>query len=215
MKKLGLSLMVILAVAACSKSKESATTAGSNTGEMAQSGSAEGTGSAAMAGSGAAMGSGSDAAMAGSAMAGSADGSAAGSGEGSAVAMAGSGDGSGAPAEEWWDKLPHQEQMDYMKNHVVPTMKPLFQKFDAKHYANFGCKTCHGKDPKKSKYKMPNPGLPKLDFAALKAGKQKPKIAKWMGEVVKPEMAKLLKMPEYTESNPKGFGCLECHDQKK
>jgi hypothetical protein len=62
---------------------------------------------------------------------------------------------------------------------------------------------------------MPNAELPKLDFAALKAGKQKPKIAEWMGKVVKPEMAKLLNQPEYTETNPKGFGCLECHEAKK
>ena len=29
------------------------------------------------------------------------------------------------------------------------------------------------------------------------------------------KMAKLLQQPEYSESNPKGFGCLECHEQKK
>ncbi len=102
-----------------------------------------------------------------------------------------------------------------MKTKVVPTMKPLFQAFDAKKYAKFGCKTCHGKDAKATKFKMPNPSLPKLDFVALKAGKQAPKVAEWMGKVVKPEMAKLLQVPEYTEQNPKGFGCLECHQQKK
>jgi hypothetical protein len=62
---------------------------------------------------------------------------------------------------------------------------------------------------------MPSPDVAALDFAALKAGKQKPKMAQWMGEVVKPEMAKLLKESEYTEANPKGFGCLECHTMKK
>ena len=75
--------------------------------------------------------------------------------------------------------------------------------------------TAHGKDPKATKYKMPNPELPKLDFAALKAGKQAPKMAEFMGKVVKPQMAKILQQPEYTETNPKGFGCLECHQQKK
>ena len=144
--------------------------------------------------------------MAGSAMAGS------GMGSGSAMAM---GSGAGSADSFNWEAMTHEQRMDYMKKTVVPTMKPLFQKFDAKHYANFGCKTCHGKDPKASKFKMPNPELPKLDFAALKAGKQKPKIAKWMGEVVKPQMAQLLHMPEYTEATPKGFGCLECHTEKK
>jgi hypothetical protein len=187
-----------------------------------------------MAGSGAVTGSdmgapptgsatGSGSAMAGSAMAGSDMGSAAmagsgsamaGSADGSAVAMAGSGEGSAA----WkFDKLTHEEQIAFMKKEVVPTMKPLFQKFDAKHYANFGCKTCHGKDPKATKFKMPTADLPKLDFAALKAGKQKPKVAKWMGEVVEPEMAKLLQKPVYNpeKPDPSQFGCLGCHEQKK
>jgi hypothetical protein len=93
-------------------------------------------------------------------------------------------------------------------------MKPLFQDFDKTKFANFGCKTCHGKDPKKTKYKMPSPDLPKLDFAALKAGKQKPEVAKFMSDVVKPQMAKLLQEPEMSATNPKGFGCLECHQSK-
>lgn len=148
--------------------------------------------------------------------AGSGTGSAAGSGSATADAgsAAGSGSGSGE-AKKWFDSLSHDEQMDYMKKTVVPTMKPLFQKFDGKKYANFGCKTCHGKDPQKAKYKMPSPDVPALDFAAIKAGKQEPKTAEWMGTVVKPEMAKLLKEPEHSATNPKGFGCLECHGMKK
>ncbi len=217
MKKLPFSVLMVLALASCAKkdpaaaggSAGSGTVTGSDMGSPPK-GSAEPTGSAAMAGSGAGS------AMAGSAMAGSDTGSAAmaGSGSGSAVAMAGSDAGSAA----WdFDKLTHEEQMDFMKKEVVPTMKPLFQKFDAKHYANFGCKTCHGKEPQKSKFKMPSADLPKLDFVALEAGKQKPEVAKFMGTVVKPEMAKLLKQPEFDPKNPKagGFGCLECHEQKK
>ncbi|HET9986982.1 MAG TPA: hypothetical protein VFQ65_00640 [Kofleriaceae bacterium] len=211
MNKLGMSLMFVLAVVGCSKSKDAGTgsAGGSATAGSAMAGSA----GSAMAGS----------AMAGSAMAGSGSGSDMGSamagsaaGSGSAVAMAGSGAGSGSATWDF-DKLKHEEQMDFMKKHVVPTMKPLFQKFDAKHYANFGCKTCHGKDPKASKYKMPTPELPKLDFAALKAGKQKPQVAKFMGDVVEPEMAKLLQKPVYNpeKPDPSQFGCLGCHQQKK
>ena len=198
MKQLGFALVLALAVVGCSKKD--------NGGAAAGSGSAA-TGSAMASGSGSAMAAGSGS---GSAMAGS------GTGSGSAVAMAGSGDGSGSASWDW-DKLTHDEQMDYMKKQVVPTMKPLFQKFDAKHYKDFGCKTCHGKDPKKSKFKMPTPDLPKLDFAALKAGKQKPEIAKWMGEVVEPGMAKLLQKPVYNpeKPDPSQFGCLGCHEQKK
>ncbi|HEY6037836.1 MAG TPA: hypothetical protein VIV58_26325 [Kofleriaceae bacterium] len=213
MKQLGFALVLTLAVFGCSKKDNGSATTGSGS-ASASAGSAMA--GSAMAGSGSAMaGSGSAMAMgSGSAMAGSDTGSAAGSG--SAVAMAGSGEGSGSAAWDF-DKLSKEEQSDFMKKHVVPTMKPLFQKFDAKHYKDFGCKTCHGKDPKKAKFKMPTPDLPKLDFAALKAGKQKPQIAKWMGEVVEPEMAKLLQKPVYNpeKPDPSQFGCLGCHEQKK
>ncbi len=114
-----------------------------------------------------------------------------------------------------FDKLSHDEQVKFMKTKVNPPMKAAFRKFDAKDYANFGCKTCHGKDPQKSKYKMPNPDLKPLDFAAIKAGKEDPKMIDFMSKVVKPEMAKILGEAEMTETNPKGFGCLHCHEMKK
>ena len=208
MRRLPLVLM-FLACVSCSKKKPAG-----ETGSAGSAATAEGSGSAAMAGSGSAM-------MAGS---GSAMGSAEGSGS---AAMAGSGSaamaGSGSAAEEaeegegsgWFDKLSHDDKVKFMKEKVVPEMKVTFQKFDAKRYKDFGCKTCHGKHAKENKFKMPNADIPKLDFAALKAGKQKPKVAEWMNKTVKPEMAKLLQMPEYTEQNPKGFGCLDCHEEKK
>lgn len=102
-----------------------------------------------------------------------------------------------------------------MKAKVMPSMKAAFQKFDPKEYRNFGCKTCHGKEPQKTKYKMPNKELKPLDFAAIKAGKEDPKFIEFMSKTVKPEMAKILNQPEMSESNPDGFGCLECHTQKK
>jgi hypothetical protein len=185
---------------ACSSKKSETPAAGSGS---AETGSAEGSGS----GSAMAAGSGSAGSAAGSATAGSGSSASAGSGSG--------GGGEVAAGGFDFDKLTHDEKVDFMKKKVMPTMKPLFVKFDGKKFANFNCKTCHGKDADKRKFKMPNPGLPKLDFAALKAGKQAPKMAKFMGETVKPEMAKLLQQPEFTETNPKGFGCLECHEQKK
>jgi hypothetical protein len=139
--------------------------------------------------------------------------------KGSAAADPGpAGSGSAGSADEAkfvFDKLTHDQKMDFMKKQVVPKMKPLFQKFDAKEFANFGCKTCHGKEPAKTKYKMPSKDVPELDFEALKTGDQNPEMAKWMNEVVKPEMAKILNETEASESNPKGFGCLHCHEQAK
>jgi hypothetical protein len=213
-----------VAFAACSKKKDDpgAPAGGSavvtdNGSVMVGSGSAMAAGSA---GSGSAMAAGS--AGSGSAMAaGSGSAIATGSGSGSAVAAgsgsdAGSSAGSGSAAFDF-DKLTHDEKADFMKKNVVPAMKVEFQKFDPKKFANFGCKTCHGKDPKASKFKMPTPDLPKLDFAKLEAGKQEPKIAEWMGKVVKPQMAKILNQKEFDPANAKagGFSCLECHEQKK
>jgi hypothetical protein len=114
-----------------------------------------------------------------------------------------------------FDHLSHEDQRKLMKEHMTPEMKVEFQKFDPKKYADFSCKTCHGKDPAKAKFKMPNPELPKLDFAALKEHKQKPEIAKWMGEVVEPMTAKILGAKVYDPATNKGFGCLGCHEQKK
>jgi hypothetical protein len=177
------------------------------------------TGSAGSAAAGSAGSAAGSAGSAGSAepAAGSAGSGAAGSAAGSgSSASAGSGDAGEAHTSKFdFDKLTHDQKMDFMKKKVVPAMKPLFQKFDAKKFANFNCKTCHGKDADKNKFKMPNGMLPKLDFAALKAGKQAPKMAEFMGKTVKPGMAKLLEQPEYSESEPKGFGCLECHTEKK
>jgi hypothetical protein len=146
-----------------------------------------------------------------------------GSAAGSGSAMAGSGsDGSAAGSdsataehepESEFDKLSHDDQVKFMKQKVMPAMKLAFQKFDPKEYAKFTCKTCHGKDPQKSKYEMPNAELPKLDFDKIKAGKEEPKMVEFMSKVVKPEMAKLLGAPEMTETQ-KGFGCLSCHTMK-
>jgi len=108
-----------------------------------------------------------------------------------------------------FEKLDHDQQIQFMKEVVVPTMAPLFQAHDAKEFAEFGCKTCHGPGAEKGEYELPNPLLPKLDFADM--SKHKKEDLEWMGKVIKPNMAKLLKEPEYSAENPKGFGCGECH----
>lgn len=102
-----------------------------------------------------------------------------------------------------------------MKKKVLPPMRAAFQKFDPKKFAKFTCKTCHGKDPQKSRYEMPNPELPELDFAKLKAGTQEPKMAEFMEQTVEPEMARILELSEYSSANPDGFGCVACHEPKR
>nr|HEX4316831.1 hypothetical protein [Kofleriaceae bacterium] len=204
--------VLALAVAACgskeSKTETKSTGSGSAT---SMAGGSAGSGSAtSMAG-----GSGSAATMAGGS-----DGSASMTGSaGSAVAMTGSagsaGSAGGGSDDFDFDKLDHKAQADFMKQHVLPDMKIAFQQFDAKKFATFDCKTCHGKDPKAVHFKMPTPDLPKLDFAAIQAGKQAPKTAEFMEKTVEPQMAKILHKPVFDMKTKTGFGCLGCHEQKK
>jgi hypothetical protein len=108
-----------------------------------------------------------------------------------------------------FDSLDHDQRIQFMKEKVVPTMKPIFQGHDATKFAEFGCKTCHGPGVDEGKYDMPNDLLPKLDFADM--SKFKPADVEWMSTQVKPTMAGLLQQPAMSPENPKGFGCLECH----
>jgi hypothetical protein len=108
----------------------------------------------------------------------------------------------------------------FMREAVVPKMKELFTGHDAKKFEKMNCGTCHGAGAADGSFKMPNPQLPVLPstpegFEAL--GKKKPEMMKFMAMSVKPEMAKLLGMPEMDPKNPSagGFGCMNCHTMKK
>ena len=111
-----------------------------------------------------------------------------------------------------FDEMNHDQRIEFMTNTVVPTMAPLFQKHDAEEFKDFGCKTCHGAAAADGSFTMPNDQLPVLDFADM--SKWKPADLEWMNKVIKPTMAKLIGEEEYSEANPKGFGCLECHTTK-
>jgi hypothetical protein len=111
--------------------------------------------------------------------------------------------------------LEYDMKIKFMREFVVPQMSEEFQAFDPTKYAAFGCKTCHGKDFKDRKYKMPNPNLPKLDFAKLEAGQQEPKMAEFMKRHISPDMAKILNATPYDDKHPDGFGCLSCHEAAK
>lgn len=118
-----------------------------------------------------------------------------------------------------WDKMTVGQRKKYMKAKVVPEMKKLFQAFDGKRYASFGCQTCHGESAADKKYKMPNADLPKLPQPTDRDGfmalhDKKPEAVKFMGTQVKPTMAKLLGLVEWSPTTVKGFGCYQCHTQE-
>jgi hypothetical protein len=111
-----------------------------------------------------------------------------------------------------FEELDQDQRAQFMKEKVVPAMEPIFKNHDPKKYAEFGCVTCHGEQAKQGHFDMPNPDLPKLDFANKTAmAKFEKEDMEWMGKEVKPTMAKLLSKPEMGPDQPKGFGCLHCH----
>lgn len=112
-----------------------------------------------------------------------------------------------------FDQLSPEQKGEFMKQKVMPAMTPIFQNHDAEEFKEFGCKTCHGPGAEKGEFEMPNPELPVLDFNNM--SEHKPEDLKWMGDEVKPAMAKLLGEAEMTKENPEGFGCLGCHTMKQ
>jgi hypothetical protein len=113
-----------------------------------------------------------------------------------------------------------EQRGKYMKEVVVPAMRPVFQQFDGDEFKKFGCDTCHGKQAKARKFKMPNPeifALPGTPAGFAPLMEKKPKMMKFMGEVVKPQMAALLGVPEFDPKKAEagGFSCAGCHTFKK
>jgi hypothetical protein len=118
-----------------------------------------------------------------------------------------------------WEHMTVPQKKKYMKTMVLPEAKKIFAAFDPKAYKRVTCGTCHGDGADEGTFKMPNPKLPKLpkptaraDFLELQ--KKKPDAVKFMGTVVKPTIAKLLNLPEWSPDNTKGFGCYHCHTKE-
>jgi cytochrome c553 len=117
-----------------------------------------------------------------------------------------------------WEKMSASQRKKYMKTTVLPEMKKLFVAFDKK-YKDMSCGTCHGGNAAETKFKMPNPELPKLPAPTDRQGfmalqQKKPEATKFMGTQVKPAIAALLNIDEWSMTNPKGFGCYGCHTQE-
>jgi hypothetical protein len=119
-----------------------------------------------------------------------------------------------------WAKMSVAEKKKYMKATVLPTMKKLFVEVDPKRYKSMNCATCHGKKAAEVKFKMPSAELPKLPgptdqkgFMALQ--QKKPDVVKFMGTKVKPTMASLLGLEEWSPTKTDGFGCYNCHSKEE
>ena len=113
-----------------------------------------------------------------------------------------------------WAKMSRPERKEYMKNVVLPKAQEMFTSFDPKQFKHVTCGTCHGDDYARGTYKMPNADLPLLPASARgfkELRDRSPEIVTFMSTRVKPTMAALLGLPEYSPATPEGFACFNCH----
>jgi hypothetical protein len=111
------------------------------------------------------------------------------------------------------------QRMAFMKDIVVPKMKPLWAAFDPK-LPPLDCKTCHGKGAEDGSFEMPSADIPVLPgteeaFMAFLSDPAHPEHGQWakfMGEQVTPTMAELLQVKPFDFATKAGeFGCGNCH----
>lgn len=116
-----------------------------------------------------------------------------------------------------WAAMTQEQRKQYMKTVVMPQMKQTFASFNADRYRSMTCLTCHGEAAMEGKFTMPNPKLPKLPASPegfQKLMSERPAAMQFMAMKVKPQMAHLLGMPEFTPQSKSGFGCFECHTKQ-
>ncbi len=120
------------------------------------------------------------------------------------------------PHDGDWARWTHEQRLAYMKAAALPTEAPLFREYAPDRFADFTCRTCHGAGADDGTYKMPNPALPKLDVGHLfEMEKTRPRVFRFMYDVVTPRTAALLNLPEWQHETMSGFGCLRCHLPKE
>jgi hypothetical protein len=123
------------------------------------------------------------------------------------------------PPQVAWKDMSFAQKKAYMKEAVLPTMKPIFQAFDAKKFKTVDCRTCHGDDGSERKFKMPSNDIHPLPNteegfkAKLKAEPTWPKWTEFMSQKVEPAMGKLLDVPVFNPQKPVqgAFSCNNCH----
>ena len=123
------------------------------------------------------------------------------------------------PPQVAWKDMSYAQKKAYMKEAVLPAMKPIFQAFDAKKFKTVECRTCHGEDGAERKFKMPSNDIHPLPNskegfeAKLKTEPTWPKWTDFMAKKVEPAMGKLLDLPVFDPQKPVqgAFSCGNCH----
>lgn len=111
-----------------------------------------------------------------------------------------------------WEGMTPEQRGAFMKQTVMPTIAGKFRAFDSTAFASMDCKTCHGQGADDGSFEMPNPNLPALrGDQIMNPDAEHAAITEFMKNEVRPTMATLLGLPEWTPDAPEGFGCYGCH----
>jgi hypothetical protein len=107
-------------------------------------------------------------------------------------------------AEGAWQALDFDARRQFMRDAVLPQMRPLFVALDAERFANFSCVTCHGSGAAAGTFSMPSSDLPVLGGAAPETqDEETQRLTEFMRSTVKPKMAELLGLS--------ALRCSSCH----
>jgi hypothetical protein len=110
-----------------------------------------------------------------------------------------------------WPTLSWEDRHTTMTFTVLPNMGRAWQKFPKSDAPTLTCRSCHGAKAEGTRYKMPNPNLPKLDPAHMpsktSSDANEARWATFMIDEVVPQMTSLM------DTTP-SFGCFNCHTKK-
>lgn len=114
-----------------------------------------------------------------------------------------------------WDDMAPEAKGQWMAEHVVPTMGPLFAAYDSTRYADITCATCHGPNARDVHFAMPSPALPVLPQFGTAAwdelAAREPRAIAFMATRVEHAMAAVIGEHPYDPATQQGFACTNCH----
>lgn len=103
-----------------------------------------------------------------------------------------------------WESLDFDARKQFMREVVMPTMRPLFVEVDEERFASFSCISCHGQGAGDGSFAMPSSNLPALGGPpAEMPDEDQQRVIEFMRSTVKPKMAELLGEAE--------LRCSTCH----
>ncbi|HET8932760.1 MAG TPA: hypothetical protein VFN67_04935 [Polyangiales bacterium] len=103
-----------------------------------------------------------------------------------------------------WQALDFDARRLFMRDVVMPAMRPLFVEVDEERFGSFSCISCHGQGAGDGSFAMPSSDLPALGGPPPDMpDAEQQRVIDFMRNTVKPKMAELLGEAE--------LRCSTCH----